>query len=56
MKNTGFVKGMGIGLAVGSAIGMAVVMPKNKPMKCKVSKALRTVGDVIENVGDIMGF
>lgn len=48
-----FAKGVGVGVVVGSAVAMAVVAPQKKTNKKNVvSKALRTMGDVIENIGD----
>lgn len=49
-----FAKGIGVGLVVGSAIGMAV--PKKKMGHTNgFSRALKTMGDVIENVTAAMG-
>ena len=43
---------MGIGMVVGSAIGMTVAINNKKNSKQnKVSKALKTVGDIVENIG-----
>lgn len=58
MCTANFVKGMGIGLLVGSAIGMTCCsMPSKgcKKRKNVVGKALRTMGDIVENIGDNFG-
>ena len=47
-NNMNFLRGMGIGFVVGSAIGVSVA-PQRKS-KNAVGKALRTVGEVIENL------
>lgn len=52
MNNMSFVKGMGIGLMVGSMVGMAV-MPHKK--KFNIGKALKSMGDVVDNVADAIG-
>ena len=58
MNGMNFAKGMGIGLIVGSAIGMAAANPQNKKAmkKSTLGRALRNIGEVIENVGETMGF
>lgn len=53
MNNMNFVKGMGVGLMVGSAIGMAVASPKKNGKKI-VGRALKTIGEVVEDVTDAM--
>jgi hypothetical protein len=57
MNSGNFAKGVGIGLVVGSAIGMAVSMPQQKASakKTVVGRALRTVGDIVESIGDTIG-
>lgn len=55
MNTMNFAKGVGVGLIVGSAVGVAVSQPKKKVLVSKksvVARALRTVGDVVENIGD----
>jgi len=52
MSTKMFARGMGIGMVVGSAIGMTVSMNSKKNSKQnKVSRALKTVGDIVENIG-----
>ena len=56
MCSVNFVKGMGIGIIVGSAIGMAACAPsKCSKRKSVVGKALKTMGNVVENIGDAFG-
>ncbi len=56
MNGMNFAKGMGVGLVMGSAIGMAVSAPAKKNQKKNmVSKALKTMGDIVENIGDSIG-
>lgn len=54
MNTNNFARGIGIGIVVGSAIGMTVAAAKtsSKQTKSKVGKALRTVGDIAENIGN----
>lgn len=52
MNSKMFAKGMGFGVAVGTAIGMTVAMTNRKGSRQnKVSKAIRAVGDIVENIG-----
>ena len=56
MNGKNFAKGMGIGLIMGSAIGMAVSDPAKKHQKKNmVSKALKTMGDIVDNIGGSIG-
>lgn len=56
MNTMNFAKGVGVGIVVGSAIGMAVASPQKKNgKKHVVSKALRTMSDIVENIGESMG-
>ena len=51
-----FAKGMGIGLIVGSVVGMTVSGPQKKQnKKTVVGRALKTMGDIVENIGDFIG-
>ena len=55
-----FAKGMGIGLGVGMAVGAAMSMSitemnKKNGKQHKVSRALRTMGDMVENIGSSFG-
>ena len=53
MNNMSFVKGMGVGVMIGSAIGMAIAPRKSKAGA--ISKAIKTVGDAVENVASAIG-
>lgn len=51
-----FVKGMGIGAAVGmvsGAVGYAVVKQNKHSMKKSVSKALKNMSQLVDNVGSM---
>lgn len=53
MNNGNFAKGIGVGMVIGSAIGMSVAAANGRSHKQqnKVGKALRTIGDIVENIG-----
>ena len=50
-----FVKGMGAGMVLGACIGMAFA-PDKKYRKRQFGKAIKTVGQVIEDVSDALHF
>lgn len=54
----GFVKGMGTGIAAGVAVGAigSTVLSKNKKAKRNASKALKSMGQVINNVQHMMRY
>ena len=52
MNKMSFLKGMGIGAAVGAAVGMMASPKKSKPM---LGKALKSMGDVVDNVAGTLG-
>lgn len=56
LKNSDFLRGMGLGLMAGTTLGFAVA-PKKKQsrMKSTAGKAIRAVGDVVEQISDAMG-
>ncbi|MCL2885084.1 MAG: hypothetical protein FWF49_06330 [Oscillospiraceae bacterium] len=50
---SGFMRGMGIGMAVGcvaGAVGSRAVTANKKGIKHNIGKALRNVGEVVDNV------
>ena len=52
MNARNFARGVGIGMAVGAAMSMSISAANKKNGKQnKVSRALRTMGDVVENIG-----
>lgn len=57
MKNgMNFVKGMGLGTAVGmvsGAVGYAMVKQNKRGVKKNVSKALRSMSQLVDNVGNL---
>ena len=53
MNAKNFAKGVGVGMAVGAAMSMSISsMNKKSGRQHKVSRALRTMGDVVENIGN----
>ena len=52
MNKMSFFKGIGVGMAVGSVVGM-IAAPKKKSMA--IGKALRSIGDVVDNVTSAIG-
>ncbi len=51
-NNAAFMKGMGMGLVAGLSVGMAVA-PKKKS-KNIVGKALRTAGELADNISGVI--
>lgn len=56
MHEHAFIKGVGLGALAGAAIGMAMVPRKKVNMRKTAGKAMKTVGHVMENLSDEMGF
>ncbi|MCD8374183.1 MAG: hypothetical protein LUC20_03670 [Oscillospiraceae bacterium] len=54
MSCMNFLKGIGAGLMVGACIGM-VFKPNKKHSKKMMSRAVRAVGDVIDEFAEMMG-
>ncbi len=53
-----FFKGVGAGMAMGSALNMVVTNTASEKKSSKsgaVSKAFKTMGDIVENIGDSIG-
>jgi hypothetical protein len=46
---------MGMGLLAGTAIGMVGVPHRKTNVKRTVGKAIKTVGEIVENASDAMG-
>ncbi len=56
MNAKNFAKGVGVGMAVGAAMSMSISAANKKNGKQhKVSRALRTMGDMVENIGNTFG-
>ena len=54
MDNSNFLKGLGVGMVVGSAVGM--MMHGSKPdNKNAWAKAIKSMGEVVENVSGVLG-
>ncbi len=56
MKEHEFMKGMGLGVLTGAALGAAMAPRKKSSMKKAAGKAMKTMGQVMENLSDDMGF
>lgn len=56
METKRFLTGLGLGMAAGGAIGM-MLRPKMKVTAGRnmVSRALRSMGDVVDEVADVFG-
>ena len=54
MDNSNFLKGLGVGMVVGSAISMAMQGGK-KQDKNAWGKAIKSMGEVVENVSGVLG-
>ena len=54
MDSKRFLMGMGLGMVAGGALGM-VVAPRKTPGKRTVSRALRGMGAVIDDVSALLG-
>jgi len=56
MNAKNFAKGVGVGMAVGAAMSMSITeMNKKNGKQHKFSRALRTMGDMVENIGSSFG-
>ncbi len=50
-----FISGIGIGAIAGAALGMAVSTSKRREIKRAADKAMKAVGEVMDNISDNMG-
>lgn len=60
MNTMNFAKGIGVGLVVGSAVTIAVAsstasQKKGGRKSNVVGKTLKTMGDIVESIGDSIG-
>lgn len=63
MNASHFAKGVGLGFVVGSTIGMAVASSNTAQLQRRncnqknnvVGKALRTMGEIVDNIGESIG-
>lgn len=51
-----FLRGVGIGVVAGAAIGMALAPKRKSALKHTAEKALKTMGEVAENISHAMTF
>lgn len=56
MKGHEFAKGMTMGVVTGAALGMVMAPRRKTNMKKAAGKAMKTMGQVMENFSDEMGF
>ncbi len=56
MKEHEFAKGMGLGMLAGAALGAAMMPQRKSSMKRAAEKAMKTMGQAMENLSDEMGF
>lgn len=57
-NNMKFAGALGLGIVLGSAIGMSVYSPQNNKKNSKnfvVSKTLKSIGSIAENIGNSIG-
>ena len=53
MNNGRFITGLGIGMVAGGALGMVFAPGKKHGARNAVSRALRSMGDVVDGVSDV---
>ena len=54
MRSMDLIKGIGIGMVAGAALG-AAMRPKKRKMKSVAGRALRSAGEIAENISNVMG-
>ena len=57
MCNQNFLCGVGVGMVAGAAAAMAMMsnaMPGHKKVQRAADKAVRTIGEIVENFADSM--
>lgn len=50
-----FLTGAAMGVVAGTAFGMAMSASKKRDIKRAADKAIKAVGEVVENISDTMG-
>ena len=55
MSTSAFIKGMSAGLIVGSTVFMCCARKKRPGKKSMMGRALKNLGELVENVSDVMG-
>ena len=53
MCGKSFMTGLGIGMAAGAMLE-AIMMPKNKGSKCTSGRMMHSIGDIIDNISDML--
>ena len=56
MNQMNFMKGISLGLMVGAGMGMMMNATQKKSGKSTVSKALRAMGDLLEDAENALGW
>lgn len=51
MSGMYFVKGLGVGMVAGATVAL-IAMPKKKAEKNNCGKAIKTIGEIIDNIAD----
>ena len=54
MESKKFMAGLGLGMVAGGAIGMMMAAPKRNSGKKSISRALKGMGDVIDDVTSVL--
>ena len=54
MNNKDLMKGLSLGLIAGGAISLALSTGKRRRKRCK-NHTIRAIGDVVDNVTDMLG-
>lgn len=55
MTNQRFWRGVGMGILAGTAIGMVSAPRRKTNMRRTMGRAIKTVGEIVENASDAMG-
>ncbi|MEG0764437.1 MAG: hypothetical protein RR281_00805 [Pseudoflavonifractor sp.] len=55
MTSNQFIAGIGIGALAGTALGMALSTTKKRDIRRAADKAVRAVGEMMENLSETMG-
>ena len=50
-----FIAGIGMGMVAGAALGMAMTGTRKREIKRAADKAIKAVGEVVDNLSDTMG-
>jgi predicted small secreted protein len=50
-----FISGIGIGVLAGATLGLAMSTSKKREIKRAADKAIKAVGEVVDNISENMG-